>query len=111
MKRIHLSALILAGLCAAGVAQAQTSAPVSQEYQYPSARSKDGSQSPPSTLRVTGVPTQGSTPVVIRDSEQSKAEYKRCRDNSDRAAVSADQMQVGVESCLKQLESRREPIQ
>jgi len=80
MKKHTLSAFLFAALCAAGAAQAQNAPPATQEYQYPSLPSKDGSQSPPSTLREV----------------------------SDRAAVSNAQMQAGVAQCLKELEQRRQ---
>ncbi|MBO9329080.1 hypothetical protein A6B37_01740 [Achromobacter sp. HZ01] len=108
MKKLRISAFLLAALCAAGVAQAQNAAPVTQEYQYPSVRSKDGSLSPPSTLRVTVTPGAGSTPAAVSDTPASRAEYERCREVSDRAAVSNSQMQAGVAQCLKELEQRRQ---
>ncbi len=108
MKKLHISAFLLAALCAAGAAQAQNAAPVTQEYQYPSVRSKDGSLSPPSTLRMTVTPDAGSAPAVIRDTPESQAQYVRCREVSDRAAVSNAQMQAGVAQCLKELEQRRQ---
>jgi len=109
MKKLPLSAVLLALACLAGAAHAQSAAPVTQEYQYPSQRSKDGSLSPPSTLRMTVTPDPNSAPVVIRDSAESQAEYVRCREVSDRAAVSNAQMQAGVAQCLQQLEQRRQP--
>lgn len=108
MKKLHISALLLAALCAAGAVQAQNAAPVTQEYQYPSVRSKDGSLSPPSTLRMTVTPESGSAPAIIRDTPESQAQYVRCREVSDRAAVSNAQMQAGVAQCLKELEQRRQ---
>lgn len=108
MKKHTLSAFLFAALCAAGAAQAQTAAPATQEYQYPSLPSKDGSQSPPSTLRMTVTPAPGDAPAVIRDSAESQAQYVRCREVSDRAAVSNAQMQAGVAQCLKELEQRRQ---
>ncbi|WMD21224.1 hypothetical protein RAS12_02315 [Achromobacter seleniivolatilans] len=107
MKKHHVFAFLLAAFCAGGAAQAQT-APPTQEYQYPSVPSKDGSLSPPSTLRMTVTPDPSSGPVVIRDSAASQAEYVRCREVSDRAAVSNEQMQSGVLQCLKELEQRRQ---
>lgn len=106
MNKHHVSAFLLAALCAAGVAQAQTAAPAVQEMQFPSARSKDGSLSPPSTLRMTVTP--GSAPAVIRDTPESQAQFTRCRQVSDRAAVSNAQMQAGAAQCLKELEQRRQ---
>ncbi|KCV65811.1 hypothetical protein QCN28_14395 [Bordetella bronchiseptica] len=106
MKTPHriLAAGLLAALCAAApAAQAQA---VQQQYQYPSAPSRDGSQSPPSTLRITETP--GSTAVPIRDTPESVREYQRCREVSDRAAVSNEQMRAGVAQCLKELEARRQ---
>ncbi|CAB3740899.1 Uncharacterised protein [Achromobacter denitrificans] len=108
MKKLRVSAFLLAALCAAGVAQAQNAAPVTQEYQYPSARSKDGSLSPPSTLRMTVTPDPNAAPAIVRDTPESQAEYARCREVSDRAAVSNAQMQAGVAQCLKELEQRRQ---
>ena len=108
MKKLRISAFLLAALCAAGAAQAQNAAPATQEYQYPSVRSKDGSLSPPSTLRMTVTPQPGSGPAVIRDTPESQAEYVHCREVSDRAAVSNAQMQAGVAQCLKELEQRRQ---
>ena len=107
MKKHHVSAFLFAALCAAGAAHAQNAAPATQEMQFPSARSKDGSLSPPSTLRMTVSP-QGSEPVVVRDSPESQAQFERCRQVSDRAAVSNSQMQAGVAQCLKELEQRRQ---
>ena len=101
--------MLLALACLGGVAQAQNAAPVTQEFQYPSQRAKDGSLSPPSTLRMTVTPDPNSTaPAVIRDTPQSQAEYVRCREVSDRAAVSNAQMQAGVAQCLRELEQRRQ---
>lgn len=71
MKTTHriLAAGLLAALCAAAsAAQAQA---VQQQYQYPSAPSKDGSQSPPSTLRITETP--GAAAVPIRDTPRACA--------------------------------------
>ncbi|MFD4840523.1 hypothetical protein ACFWP0_23715 [Achromobacter sp. NPDC058515] len=107
MNKHHVSAFLLAALCAAGAAQAQNAAPVTQEMQFPSVRSKDGSLSPPSTLRMTVSPQPGADPVV-RDTPESQAQFVRCRQVSDRAAVSNAQMQAGVAQCLKELEQRRQ---
>ncbi|HEY9316811.1 MULTISPECIES: hypothetical protein [unclassified Achromobacter] len=108
MKKHTLSAFLFAALCAAGAAQAQDAVQATREYQYPSLPSKDGSQSPPSTLRMTVTPAPGDAPAVIRDSPESQAQYVRCREVSDRAAVSNAQMQAGVAQCLKELEQRRQ---
>ncbi|MGE8656200.1 MAG: hypothetical protein ACN6O8_05560 [Achromobacter sp.] len=109
MKKLPFSAVLLALACLGGAAQAQNAAPVTQEFQYPSQRAKDGSLSPPSTLRMTVTPDPNSTaPAVIRDTPQSQAEYVRCREVSDRAAVSNAQMQAGVAQCLRELEQRRQ---
>jgi hypothetical protein len=105
MKKSHIPAFLFAALCAAGAAQAQNAAPATQEYQYPG---HDGSLSPPSTLRMTVTPAPGSAPAIIRDTPESQAEYVRCREVSDRAAVSNAQMQAGVAQCLKELEQRRQ---
>lgn len=108
MHKHHVSAFLLAALCAAGAAHAQNAAPATQEMQFPSVRSKDGSLSPPSTLRMTVSPQPGSGPAVIRDTPESQAEFARCRQVSDRAAVSNAQMQAGLAQCLKELEQRRQ---
>lgn len=111
MKKYSVPACLLAVACALGavsVSHAQNAAPATQEMQFPGQPSKDGSQSPPSTLRMTVTPAPGSGPVVIRDSAESQAEYVRCREVSDRAAVSNAQMQAGVAQCLKELEQRRQ---
>lgn len=109
MKKLPIIAVLLALACLGGAAQAQNAAPVTQEFQYPSQRSKDGSLSPPSTLRMTVTPDPNAAPpVVIRDSPESQAEYVRCREVSDRAAVSNAQMQAGVAQCLRELERRRQ---
>ncbi|WP_447982085.1 hypothetical protein [Achromobacter kerstersii] len=112
MKKRHITAFLFAALCTAGAAQAQyaPAAPASQEMQFPSLPSKDGSQSPPSTLRMTVTPEQ-APPAVIRDSAESQAQYVRCREVSDRAAVSNAQMQAGVAQCLNELEQRRQQQQ
>ena len=65
MKKLPITAVLLALACLGGAAQAQSAAPGTQEYQYPSQRSKDGSLSPPSTLRMTVTPDPNSAPVVI----------------------------------------------
>ncbi|MFJ3464540.1 hypothetical protein [Achromobacter spanius] len=105
MNKHHVSAFLLAALCAAGAAQAQNAMPGAvQEMQFPSAK---GSLSPPSTLRMTVTP-EAPPPAEIRDTPQSQAEYQRCRRVSDRAAVSNVQMQAGVEQCLRELEQRRQ---
>jgi len=103
MKKRHITVFLLAALCAAGAAQAQNAAPATQEMQFPS---REGSLSPPSTLRMTVTPE--TPPVVIRDTPASQAEFQRCRQVSDRAAVSNAQMQAGVEQCLRELEQRRQ---
>ena len=108
MKKLPITAVMIASACLGGAEQAQSASPVTQEYQYPSQRSKDGSLSPPSTLRMTVTPDPNSAPVVIRDSPESQAEYVRCREVSDRAAVSNAQMQAGVAQCLRELEQRRQ---
>nr|WP_313038067.1 hypothetical protein [Achromobacter ruhlandii] len=108
MKKLPFTAVLLALACLGGAAQAQNAAPVTQEYQYPSQRSKDGSLSPPSTLRMTVTPAPNSAPAVIRDTPESQAQYVRCREVSDRAAVSNAQMQAGVAQCLRELEQRRQ---
>ena len=79
------------------------------EFQYPSVRSKDGSLSPPSTLRITVTGEAGAqAPAAIGDTPASRSEYERCRRVSDRAAVSNAQMQTGVAQCLRELEQRRQ---
>jgi hypothetical protein len=109
MKKTIVSAFLFAAACTAGLAQAQTTAPASQEFQYPSVRSKDGSLSPPSTLRITVTGEGGAqAPAAISDTPASKSEYERCRRVSDRAAVSNAQMQAGVAQCLRELEQRRQ---
>ncbi|KRC85691.1 hypothetical protein D3C87_413610 [compost metagenome] len=108
MHKHHVSAFLLAALCAAGAAQAQNAAPPGQEMQFPSTRSKDGSLSPPSTLRMTVSPEAGSRPVAVEDSPESRAQFVRCRQVSDRAAVDNAQMQAGLAQCLKELEQRRQ---
>ena len=80
MKKTIVSAFLFAAACTAGLAQAQTAAPASQEFQYPSVRSKDGSLSPPSTLRITVTGEGGAqAPAAISDTPASKSEYERCR--------------------------------
>ncbi len=111
MKKTSVSAVLFAALCTLGgasVSHAQNAAPASQELQFPSMPSKDGSQSPPSTLRMTVTPDPTTPPPVIRDTEESRAQYVRCREVSDRAAVSNAQMQSGVAQCLRELEQRRQ---
>ena len=105
MNKRHITAFLLAALCAAGAAQAQNAAPsgATQEMQFPS---QAGSLSPPSTLRMTVTPE--SAPVVVRDTPESQAEFQRCRQVSDRAAVSNAQMQAGLEQCMRELEQRRQ---
>ena len=109
MKKTIVSAFLFAVACTAGLAQAQTAAPASQEFQYPSVRSKDGSLSPPSTLRITVTGEAGAqAPAAISDTPASRSEYERCRRVSDRAEVSNAQMQTGVAQCLRELEQRRQ---
>lgn len=108
MKKHPITAFLIAATCAMGAAQAQNVAPGAQEMQFPSQPSKDGSQSPPSTLRMTVTPAPGAAPAPIRDTPESQAEYVRCREVSDRAAVSNAQMQSGVAQCLRDLEQRRQ---
>lgn len=105
MKQRHITAFLFAALCAAGAAQAQNAVPPAptQEMQFPS---REGSLSPPSTLRMTVTPE--TPPVVIRDTPESQAEFQRCRQVSDRAAVSNAQMQAGLEQCMRELEQRRQ---
>lgn len=93
--------------CFMGMAGNAQQAPA-QEYSYPSL---DGSASPPSTLRITeqagaaGVVPSG----VLRDSPESLAEYKRCRNAADREAIGHVQLQEQVAACLSALQSRRQP--
>ncbi|PPA75117.1 hypothetical protein YH64_025020 [Achromobacter sp. LC458] len=114
MKKFSVPAAAFAALCTLGAASVthaqsmQSPAPASQEMQFPSMPSKDGSQSPPSTLRMTVTPDPSAPPPVMRDTEESRAQYVRCREVSDRAAVSNAQMQAGVAQCLKELEQRRQ---
>ncbi|WP_313623207.1 hypothetical protein [Achromobacter sp.] len=105
MNQRHITAFLFAALCAAGAAQAQNAVPstATQEMQFPS---REGSLSPPSTLRMTVTPE--TPPVVIRDTPESQAEFQRCRQVSDRAAVSNAQMQAGLEQCMRELEQRRQ---
>lgn len=107
----RLPALVFAALCAVGVTgavQAQTAAPATQEMQFPSQPQRDGSLAPPSTLRMTVTPAPGAAPAPIRDTPESVAQYQRCREVSDRAAVSNAQMQAGVAQCLRELQERRQ---
>lgn len=104
MKKTALSAILLAMLCAAGAATAQGQA--GQEYQYPS---KEGSLSPPSTLRMTVMPGPAAeAPPPIHDTPESLQMYTECRDDSDRAAVSNAKMQAGIARCLDELAQRRQ---
>ena len=108
MKKTIVSAFLFAVACTAGLAQAQTAAPASQEFQYPSVRSRTAA-SPPSTLRITVTGEAGAqAPAAIGDTPASRSEYERCRRVSDRAAVSNAQMQTGVAQCLRELEQRRQ---
>jgi hypothetical protein len=102
MNRTALCALSAALFCVAGSASAQSG----QEYQYPSA---NGSLSPPSTLRMTVTPEPGAVaaPPPVRDSPQSLELYTQCRDEADRAAVSAAKMREAVAGCLNDLAQRR----
>ncbi|SAI57843.1 Uncharacterised protein [Bordetella ansorpii] len=100
-----LAALGFSVLSCAALAQ-----PV-QQYDFPST---PGSASPPSTLRITETPgamavPPANPPVVVRDTPESLDEYQRCRTVSDRAAVDSQQMRIGVATCLKELEARRQP--
>jgi len=96
-------------MAAVGTAQAQPvheAAQQAQEYSYPS---RDGSYSPPSTLRITEQPQAGGAPSgVVRDTPESLATYKRCRDNADRASIGHVQLQAEVATCLRDLEARRQ---
>lgn len=112
MKTIAISGLTaLACLMGtAGMAQAQQmheAAQQAQEYSYPS---RDGSYSPPSTLRITEQPQAGTAAPssVVRDTPESLAQYERCRNNADRAAVDRAQLQNEVAACLRELEARRQ---
>ena len=107
MKKTIVSAFLFAAACTAGLAQAQTAAPASQEFQYPSVRSKDGSLAAP-TLRITVTGEGGRRRRRRSATPASKSEYERCRRVSDRAAVSNAQMQAGVAQCLRELEQRRQ---
>lgn len=102
MKRTTTTALLFSLLCAAGAARAQAT----QEYQYPS---RDGSLSPPSTLRMTVTPDPAvPAPPPVADTPQSLALYTQCRDEADRAAVSAAKMREAVAHCLDDLAQRRQ---
>lgn len=85
-------------------------APGQQEFRYPS---RDGSLSPPSTLRMTSGPgpLMGPGPVVapppVQDSPESLDTYTRCRDDADRAAVTGAEMRAAVGRCLQELNQRR----
>ncbi|ANN79326.1 hypothetical protein [Bordetella flabilis] len=102
MKLRALSAIGLALMCgAAGTASAQAT----QEYQFPG---RAGSLSPPSTLRMTVTPgTPAVQPPPVRDTPQSLQIYQQCRNDADRAAVSAEKMREAVSVCLEQLNQRR----
>lgn len=105
--KIRMQALAALGFSIlSGAALAQ---PV-QQYNFPSS---PGSASPPSTLRITESPAPMATqpaaaPAPIRDTQESLEEYQRCRTVSDRAAVDSEQMRIGVATCLKELEQRRQ---
>jgi hypothetical protein len=96
-------ALALIGM-AAGTAAAQGSAPPPQEWQYPA---RDGSLSPPSTLRMTVTPAAAMQPPPVRDTPQSMQLYTQCRNDADREATSAAKMREAVGRCLDQLNQRR----
>lgn len=108
MKKTAISVLtVLAcsmGIVASVHAQPQQSA---QEYNFPS---RDGSYSPPSTLRITEQPQAGAAPVnVVRDTPESLDKYTRCRNNADREAIGHLQLQAMVAACLNELAQRRQP--
>lgn len=97
-------ALALAGM-AAGTAAAQSTAPTTQEWQYPA---RAGSLSPPSTLRMTETPMPAAVqPPPVRDTPHSVQLYTQCRDDADREATSAAKMREAVGRCLDQLNQRR----
>lgn len=90
---------------AMSMAQAQTQAQT-QEYSFPS---HESSSSPPSTLRITEQPAAGTASSgAVRDTPESLDQYKRCRNNADREAISNVQLQTEVAACLRELEMRRQ---
>ena len=103
MKKTAVSGLaVLACLLGAlGAAQAQQA----QEFSFPS---RDGSKSPPSTLRISEQPGAASAGAgEIRDTPESVEQYRRCRSRVDREAINNTELQAGVAGCLKELEARR----
>lgn len=76
-----------------------------EEFRYPS---RDGSLSPPSTLRMTvGPGPVVEVPPPVQDSPESLDTYTRCRDDADRAAVTGAEMRAAVGRCLQELNQRR----
>ncbi|AZR94809.1 hypothetical protein BBB39_14225 [Bordetella trematum] len=101
-------AALLAALCFAAGAQAQTA---SAQTDFPGSQPPHSSHwSPPSTLRMTVEPAPAAA-APLRDTPESIAEYQRCRAVSDRAAVSNQQRTAGVQACLSELQQRREMAQ
>ena len=106
VKTITIAGAMALACLSGAVAYAQQ-APA-QEYSYPSL---DGSASPPSTLRITEQPGAAGRAAsgVVRDSQESLAEYRRCRDAADREAIGHVQLQEQVSACLSALQARRQP--
>lgn len=91
---------------AAGAVHAQQGA--TQEFSFPS---REGSYSPPSTLRITEQPGAGSAAApsgAVQDTPESLAEFRRCRSNADRAATNNTDLQARVTACLNELQARRQ---
>lgn len=106
MKSIAMITLTALSCLAGGVAAAQAQTPA-QEYSFPS---RDGSYSPPSTLRISEQPQPGgSTMPAVRDTPESLEKYTRCRNNADREAIGHEQLQTMIGACLRELAQRRQP--
>ena len=91
----------------AGLAQAQTAAPASQEFQYPSVRSKDGSLAALDPAHHRHGRGWGAGAGGDQRYPGQQVRVRTLSPVSDRAAVSNAQMQAGVAQCLRELEQRR----
>jgi len=97
-------AVSLALFALAGLAQAQTT----RDFSFPSTPEKGHTQRPASTLRIQVTPgADRAMTGNYKDTPESLQQYKSCRQTSDNAAVSDEQLHAGLTRCLQDLEARR----
>ncbi len=113
MKITISTALLLLAVSAGAHAQVPISAqnappPASggtvQQFSFPS---RDGSYSPPSTLRMMVTPDASQAQAPVSDTPESLRRYTQCRNEADRASTSSARMREALAQCLQELNDRR----